>query len=360
MSAAVIKRNRILTRRVMNFSASFLFVTCAYVAYQLSPHTVELRDFSNTIFAAPGVDLLTICYAFYSVFLLIFYFTERTANESKSVTALRAVRTLALSPFRTIQHGLPFDQRLGLLTILLKGFFAPLMLLSLFQLASAMVANGSYLLNNPAAIRTDFLETFNTHGFSFLLQAILFLDVFFFTIGYLIEHPRLVNEIRSVDPTWLGWAVTLACYPPFNVMVSKIMGWSGTEFPQFTNPIVHVVANLLLLLFMAIYTWASVALNLKASNLTHRGIISRGPYRYIRHPAYVCKNAAWWIAAVPAVIASWNVSAWDAVVVGGSALAWSAIYLLRALTEEDHLRKVDGEYDAYCREVPHRFIPGVY
>ena len=34
--------------------------------------------------------------------------------------------------------------------------------------------------------------------------------------------------------------------------------------------------------------------------------------------------------------------------------------LLRALTEEDHLRRVDGEYAASAAKVRYRFIPGVY
>ena len=37
----------------------------------------------------------------------------------------------------------------------------------------------------------------------------------------------------------------------------------------------------------------------------------------------------------------------------------TAVYVLRALTEEDHLRRVDGEYDAYCRKVRYRFVPGI-
>jgi protein-S-isoprenylcysteine O-methyltransferase Ste14 len=33
--------------------------------------------------------------------------------------------------------------------------------------------------------------------------------------------------------------------------------------------------------------------------------------------------------------------------------------VLRALTEEDHLRSVDGEYATYAAKVRFRFIPGV-
>ena len=125
------------------------------------------------------------------------------------------------------------------------------------------------------------LLAFQRERIRFLFQIILFLDVFFFTIGYLIEMPFLKNEIRSVDPTLVGWAVALACYPPFNGVMNNVLGWHSSDFPQFSIPAVHLAANIFLLVLMAIYTWASVALNFKASNLTHRGIIDSGPYRYI-------------------------------------------------------------------------------
>lgn len=43
----------------------------------------------------------------------------------------------------------------------------------------------------------------------------------------------------------------------------------------------------------------------------------------------------------------------------GSVAGWTALCVLRALTEEDHLRSVDGDYAAYARRVRYRFIPGV-
>jgi protein-S-isoprenylcysteine O-methyltransferase Ste14 len=42
-----------------------------------------------------------------------------------------------------------------------------------------------------------------------------------------------------------------------------------------------------------------------------------------------------------------------------SVAAWSMVYILRALTEEDHLRGVDGEYAAYAAKVRYRFVPGI-
>src|SRR3546814_20885855 len=48
-----------------------------------------------------------------------------------------------------------------------------------------------------------------------------------------------------------------------------------------------------LVLLTAIYAWATVAFGLRFSNLTHRGILTHGPYRWTRHPAYLSKNLFW-------------------------------------------------------------------
>jgi len=356
--AAVVNNERFISRAA-KFAASYFFVTCSFFIYRFSPHNRGLREFTNEHLGMSGNDFLTGAYITYSLLLLIFYLVEKTPRPSKSIFAMRALRTILFSPARTIPAGLSRDERLGLLSVLLKGFFAPIMLLSLFEFTSAMIANGQFLLGHVSALQRDFLGVFNSNGFWFMFQVILFLDVFFFTIGYLIEHPALKNEIRSVDPTLLGWAVTLACYPPFNLITIRILGGNISDFPQFSNPAMHIAVNMMMLVLMAVYASASIALNLKASNLTHRGIVSRGPYRYIRHPAYAAKNLAWWLGALPALIAAWNHSSWSFFLNLCCVAAWTTLYVMRALTEEAHLRRVDGEYDAYCRSVRHRFVPGV-
>ena len=191
------------------------------------------------------------------------------------------------------------------------------------------------------------------------MQVILFVDVLLFTLGYLIELPSLKNEIRSVDPSLLGWAAALLCYPPFNSITSYVLGYQASDFPQFDDPTAHMVLNLILLTLMAIYASASVALGFKASNLTHRGIVARGPYAVIRHPAYTCKNMAWWIGSVPLVSAAFSQSLSSGVLALASVVGWTMLYILRALTEEDHLRSVNGEYAAYAAHVRFRFIPGL-
>lgn len=360
MTDAAIHRLWAVRQRAKNFACSFTFVSAAYLAYRFLPHVEGLRQTWSERAGISGLDVLNAVYVGYSALLLAFYALEPQPREAKAAGAVRALISLATSPLRTWQHGLAPVDRLGLLTMLLKGFFAPLMVMSLFAFTAQLIENGAYIARHVDRLGEDFLSIFNSHGFWFLLQLILFVDVFFFTVGYMIEHPILRNEIRSVDSTWLGWGVTLICYPPINQLTVSILGGNVAEFPQFDDPVVHVAINLAILMLMGIYASASVALNLKGSNLTHRGIIDYGPYRYIRHPAYVCKNAAWWLGTLPAVMVAWQQSAWQALLVVGSAVAWTCIYALRALTEEDHLKRVDCAYEEYCRRVPHRFIPGVY
>ena len=54
-----------------------------------------------------------------------------------------------------------------------------------------------------------------------------------------------------------------------------------------------------LLFLTAIYAWATVAFGMRFSNLTYRGILTHGPYRWTRHPAYLSKNLFWWCRRCP-------------------------------------------------------------
>ena len=102
-------------------------------------------------------------------------------------------------------------------------------------------------------------------------------------------------------------------------------------------------------LLFAIYASATVAFGFKFSNLTNRGVISRGPYRFIRHPAYVTKCTAWWLEHLPTMT----------ITKAFFLTLLCCVYALRAWTEERHL-SMDPEYRAYKRKVPWVILPGVY
>ncbi len=340
--------------------ASLAFTTIAFLAYRYSPHTVRLRGTTHGILPVSGEQLLVCVYWLYVITLLAYYRWTTSTEPARALLAIRALLRLARSPLRAARDGLPQAERLGLLITLLKMFFAPLMLLSLHGAVGSVLNNGLALARLAPASPDELFYAFNAYGFTFLYQLILLVDVGLFTFGYLVEHPSLRNGIRSVDATLVGWIAAIACYPPFNGITVKILGGNVNDFPQFLNPIVHLLINGMILALMVIYASASVALKWKASNLTHRGIVAEGPYRYVRHPAYVSKNIAWWLATLPAVSVAATQSWWAVFLIIGSSAGWASLYVLRALTEEDHLRSVDQDYDRYCDVVRYRFIPGVY
>jgi hypothetical protein len=179
--------------------------------------------------------------------------------------------------------------------------------------------------------------------------ALLFLyDVCFGTIGYLATFRPLDSHIRSANPLWSGWVVALACYPPF-----ALMGAGGpldyrAGAPEWTHwvagaPALAALWGGAIVALTFVYAWATVVFGLRFSNLTHRGVITAGPYRWVKHPAYLSKNLLWWLIHVPFLATGgWA----DAARATALLLAVNALYWARARTEEMHL-SADPAYRAY-------------
>ena len=346
--------------RIKNVAASAAIVVLACAVYAVAPFH---QDLMQRLYRLPGLEftglqsLIALAGA-YILVLAAYLLTESDPGVSKSLRFFRVLASTLRAPVATIRAGLSPEDRLAVLTTLLKSFFGPLMVIAMVDLCGGAWAYGTALVEAglpEAGIR----PLFDRYVFWFLLKVVYFVDVLIFTVGYLVESRKLGNEIRSVDPTLVGWAAALACYTPFNALTGAVLGSPTEDFPHFDNTTIHITLNVVALSLLTVYTSASVALGLKASNLTHRGVVARGPYAVIRHPAYTCKNMAWWIGSVPFVLAAFDRSWFEGVQAVGSIAGWSAIYILRALTEEDHLRSVDGEYAAYAAKVRYRFIPGV-
>ena len=280
---------------------------------------------------------------------------RRPPSRAKQAVAAR-------QPFRLPWRvGLTPAAKQAALALLLKFFFAPLMLNWCLMHVADMSGRTLELISNLKDGITG-RALFDGSLFWACFQLILFVDTFLFTIGYIVEVPALKNRIRTVDPTFFGWFICLACYPPFNGFTEQyFFEWQSTDFPRYETTTLHFIANISILVLMAIYSWASVSLGFKASNLTNRGIVSRGPYAFVRHPAYITKNLAWWIGALPTLYLQYamgNVRGfWYALF---ALTGWSTIYLLRAITEERHLLLTDNGYAQYTARVRWRFIPGVF
>ncbi len=188
-----------------------------------------------------------------------------------------------------------------------------------------------------------------------LITGMFVVDLMFATAGYVLTFRPLDAHIRSAEPTVAGWVAALACYPPFALMFAykdyagplHYQAGSVAEENSWAvyfsgSPTILWVIAALAVVFTAFYAWATVAFGLRFSNLTHRGILTHGPYRFTRHPAYLSKNAFWWLTTLPFLAADPGNAARNTALM---ALV-SGVYYWRARTEERHLGR-DPAYRAY-------------
>ncbi len=183
-----------------------------------------------------------------------------------------------------------------------------------------------------------------------LITAMFVVDIAFATVGYVLTMKPLDSHIRSANPYAAGWMAALICYPPFIMMGDggPLDYHPGTgEWSDWlaSYPAVVIVFGAVLVLLTAIYAWATVAFGLRFSNLTHRGIMTHGPYAWTKHPAYLAKNAFWWLSTLPFLATTGNPI--DAVRNTLLMAAVSGVYYWRARTEEKHLG-ADPAYRAYA------------
>src|SRR5208282_5890272 len=116
----------------------------------------------------------------------------------------------------------------------------------------------------------------------------------------------LDTHIRSVEPTVAGWLVALICYQPFYSVIGRfyLQYEDNTYWDNWPWPALQAVWGAAIIALASIYALSTVAFGLRFSNLTHRGIITSGPYRFTKHPAYLSKNLSWWLISVPFVVAN--------------------------------------------------------
>ena len=220
-----------------------------------------------------------------------------------------------------------------------KGFYLAFML-SIVPGGFRAVIEGNFaeIQSNPVALAR------------WLITLMFVIDVAFATVGYLLTMKPLDAHIRSATPYAAGWAAALICYPPFIMMNSGgPLDYQHDEnawvFWLQAHPTALMAVGAVLVGLTAIYAWATVAFGLRFSNLTDRGILTHGPYAFTKHPAYLSKNAFWWISGLPFLVASHSLV--DAIRNTVLMAAVSGVYYWRAKTEEWHL-SADPDYRAYA------------
>ena len=191
-----------------------------------------------------------------------------------------------------------------------------------------------------------------------LIWVMFMIDVAFATVGYVLTLKPLDAHIRNANPHSAGWAAALICYPPFILMSPGgpldyhpgTAGHDGWIYWLQDYPLLTALNGGWLVLLTGIYAWATVAFGLRFSNLTHRGILTHGPYAWTKHPAYVAKNLFWWFAVLPFLATSGNPV--DMIRNTVVLAMVSGVYYWRARTEEKHLM-ADPAYREYAEWMAH-------
>jgi protein-S-isoprenylcysteine O-methyltransferase Ste14 len=342
-----------LGERYAQYFSNVFFLIFAWLIYSANQYYSDLLN-------PAAWAIISIYVAGYIIIGFIFYtFIIKKINQNTvGYTLLRALNRISrqIMPYlrsftkdASIKAPVLYpEEKTALLYSLVKFFYIPLMV-SFIVGNIAQVSNAfSSLSNIPWENRftiANFNQFINPLFYYFLISC----NTLIYCFSYMFEAGFLKNRIRSVEPTALGWLVALICYPPFINITLNYVGWAATDFPIGKNETITFILGIFKLLLFTICVWSDLALGTKASNLTNRGIVSRGPYAIVRHPAYFAKNLAWWISMIPTLSLPGIVTM----------LAWSFIYYLRSITEERHLLK-DPDYQQYCAKVRYRFIPFVW
>ncbi len=237
-----------------------------------------------------------------------------------------------------------------ILTFLLKLLFIPIMFHGVVAY-SELIYDNILLFSKNGVPEGSFVQWINNLVFPMYVYVTLWIALSVYLFGYCVESDKIGSKIKSIDTTFFGWIVTIMCYAPLYEIVFYVIPKADQDFAFFKNEEITAMVRVFIMLVILFKTWTIFSLGTKSSNLTNRGIVTHGAYRFVRHPHYLAKLIVWWICVLP--------SAWQHPWLFGGMVFWTMIYVLRALTEEDHLKK-DIDYQNYMQKVKWRFIPRVY
>jgi len=226
----------------------------------------------------------------------------------------------------------------------IKGFFLPIMFVYLVKVLARLQQNAGWLnLDYVMIVR-------------WLADYAVLVELSIVCIGYLCTFRALDAHIRSPNSLFAAWLVTLVCYEPFNRVVSGgVLKYDdGTYWFDWLAelPMLAIPWALALIASFAVWVWSTAAYGIRWSNLTNRGIITNGPYKYTKHPDYVSKSVFFWLIHVP-FLSEQGIA--GAIQASALLLLVNGIYFGRAKVEERHL-SADPTYVAYALEMNRRSV----
>lgn len=187
--------------------------------------------------------------------------------------------------------------------------------------------------------------------------AVMFIWITATSIIIFCFNPGLLAERLGPRKGAKPWDTTIMSILGLMQLVRYILagldqryGWTG-GFPLASQ----IAALTICVLGYALVVWATAA-NAFFSQVvriqSERGhaVATGGPYRYVRHPAYI--GAILFELAVPVLLAS----AWALIPSGLNAI----LLILRTALEDHALQTELTGYTDYARQVRYRLIPGIW
>gem|GEM_PF-209639 len=263
------------------------------------------------------------------VVIQLVYFSFSDGYQTKTEDSYWMLGKICVGDYKVIDGQILGQHFLGWLV---KAFFLPIMY--------------KYLVGNFYGLHFGWVGQGFIQFYDFAFITMFTVDLLITCAGYLLTFKVLDSHIRSTEPTMLGWCVALAGYYPFwDALSSAYFPYNdGMYWGHMTGD--SMVWGWIIIVLVLIYIWATLAFGIRFSNLTHRGVLTNGPYRFCKHPAYVSKNMSWWMISVPFWMHP-DAQIDDTIRHSIMLFGVNIIYFMRARTEERHL-SWDPDYVAYA------------
>jgi methyltransferase len=180
-----------------------------------------------------------------------------------------------------------------------------------------------------------------------LLVAVALLRIVELQISRLHQQEMIARGAAKVDEPRFRWMVALH---------TAVLLGAALEVVLLRRPFIPILAAIMFAIFLAanvVRWWVIRTLgnhwNVQVMDSSRLGVISSGPFRYVRHPNYAAVFAE--MLALPLIH-----TAWITVIVGS--LAHVAV-LSQRLSTEERVLLANPEYRATMAGKP-RFLPGVF
>ncbi len=237
-------------------------------------------------------------------------------------------------------------------SLVLRAYFLPVML-------GYFVLNTSMFMKGRDAMIHEVMPEMEPVAGIWILKAMIMvyfifacIDTLFATIGYLMAAKVLDTDIQSTEPTFFGWFICLICYAPFwEMLIIKSYFWNLYDNPAWHEwlagfPTWIIAAwGVMTISFMCLESLTTLTFGMRFSNLTYRGLITAGPFRYTKHPQYIFKMLNRFFFLMPFLSLFGLFGAMQNLIMFAGVCM---IYFLRARTEENHLSRYP-EYVEYAK-----------